>query len=324
MANNWRGCKNIKMIWHGEWSDPELVTEYDDTEYRFNYHDIEDALWYDFLESNDITEKDTYDENGNISDEYENMFSKYCQDNAYTYLIWDVIPELPEENFTVDNKFYFWDKNDTDAYNSYFEDGEDDEEYDVDESCSGKKKKKKLKEDVEDNVYYVTFFSETDVPIKASSVNEAHKIAMEMTDADYSSIDYSNVYLSGVRDIYNNGRIVRDCQKDDYYDEIEHDDVDESYHYFTDYGMQCIKDAKKLGLIDLYEPTSGAFEFTIEDLKKHKDNIKKWLEIHPEDVLNREEASVYDTETPDGYLYFIANPEDFDIPEDKIIDIDSI
>lgn len=144
MANNWRGCKDIKMIWHGEWNDPELVTEYDGVEYWFNYYDIENALWEDFLESEGIEEKDTYDENGNISDEYENEFSKYCQDNAYTYLIWDVIPELPEENFTVDGKFYFWDKNDTDAYNSYFEDDEDDEEYDVDESC-GKKTKKKNK-----------------------------------------------------------------------------------------------------------------------------------------------------------------------------------
>jgi hypothetical protein len=105
MANNWRGCKNIEMVWHGEWNDPELVTEYDGVEYWFNYYDIENALWEDFLESEGIEEKDTYDERGmGISDEYENKFSKYCQDNAYTYITYDLIPTLDPDNYTKDGE----------------------------------------------------------------------------------------------------------------------------------------------------------------------------------------------------------------------------
>lgn len=37
-ANSWMGCKEITMIWHGEWSDPEL--EYNGC--VANYWDVED------------------------------------------------------------------------------------------------------------------------------------------------------------------------------------------------------------------------------------------------------------------------------------------
>jgi len=37
-ANSWMGCQRIKMIWHGEWSDPEL--EYNGS--VANYWDVED------------------------------------------------------------------------------------------------------------------------------------------------------------------------------------------------------------------------------------------------------------------------------------------
>ena len=36
-ANSWMGCQRIKMIWHGEWSDPEL--EYNGS--VANYWDVE-------------------------------------------------------------------------------------------------------------------------------------------------------------------------------------------------------------------------------------------------------------------------------------------
>lgn len=146
MANNWRGCKDIKMIWHGEWADPELVTEYDGVEYWFNYYDIENALWEDFLESEGIEEKDTYDERGmGISDEYEDKFSKYCQDNAYTYLTYDLIPSLDPDNYTKDGEKWFWVESDVADYNADLDSDEDDFDYDdIEESC-GKKAKKKNK-----------------------------------------------------------------------------------------------------------------------------------------------------------------------------------
>lgn len=184
MANNWRGCKDIKMVWHGEWNDPELVTEYDGVEYWFNYYDIENALWEDFLESEGIEEKDTYDENGNISDEYENEFSKYCQDNAYTYLTYDLIPTLDSDNYTKDGEKWFWIDSDVADYNADLDSDEDDYDYDdedIDESCSGdKKKKKKLKEDFEDNVYYAEFYGSCAVSIEASSYEEAEEKAREL------------------------------------------------------------------------------------------------------------------------------------------------
>ena len=37
-VNSWMGCQRIKMIWHGEWSDPEL--EYNGS--IANYWDVED------------------------------------------------------------------------------------------------------------------------------------------------------------------------------------------------------------------------------------------------------------------------------------------
>ena len=84
-GNNWRGCKNIQMVSHGSWGDPDLV--YDG--YTFNYWDIEGALWNEFLEYEGINEEDTYVMHGDTaiySDEYEEKFDKYCQARAEDYL----------------------------------------------------------------------------------------------------------------------------------------------------------------------------------------------------------------------------------------------
>lgn len=85
-TSNWRGCSDIKMKYYNEWADPDLIAEIDGKTYTFNYWDIEDALWDMFLEDNGISERDTYDANKNISSEWEDKFSKYCQDYAYDYL----------------------------------------------------------------------------------------------------------------------------------------------------------------------------------------------------------------------------------------------
>ena len=82
---NWRGCPDIDMIYYNDWADPDLATKIDGVEYKFNYSDIEDALWDWFLEAEGITEKDTYvPGTWNISDEWEKKFDEYCQANATT------------------------------------------------------------------------------------------------------------------------------------------------------------------------------------------------------------------------------------------------
>lgn len=72
----YRGCKGVTMIGHGEWSDPEL--EYDG--YLFNYWDIEDALWHDFLDETGWTDVD--------GDEpvVENEFNEYVKARCVDYL----------------------------------------------------------------------------------------------------------------------------------------------------------------------------------------------------------------------------------------------
>ena len=49
MENNIKyfyGIRGIQFIWHGEWSDPELIWHGK----SFNYYDIETPLWSDYLE----------------------------------------------------------------------------------------------------------------------------------------------------------------------------------------------------------------------------------------------------------------------------------
>ncbi len=62
----WRGVPGVEMIWHGEWSDPEL--EYEGT--RRNYWDVEDAM-YEWAKEDGI---DT---------ENDEEFNRYCQEHAY-------------------------------------------------------------------------------------------------------------------------------------------------------------------------------------------------------------------------------------------------
>lgn len=71
LVENFRGAKDIEFIWHGETNDPEL--EYKGT--RFNYWDVENALWDDFKASTGVSDSDD-------SPETEERFNKFVQDNA--------------------------------------------------------------------------------------------------------------------------------------------------------------------------------------------------------------------------------------------------
>ena len=62
----WRGVPGVEMIWHGEWSDPELEYEGE----RRNYWDVEDAMYECAKEDGIDTENDE-------------EFNRYCQEHAY-------------------------------------------------------------------------------------------------------------------------------------------------------------------------------------------------------------------------------------------------
>lgn len=69
LNENYRGVPEIEFVWHGEWADPELIYK-DET---FNYWEVEDALWQDYL-----------DENGDEND--EDAFDKYVREHAVNML----------------------------------------------------------------------------------------------------------------------------------------------------------------------------------------------------------------------------------------------
>ena len=47
------GIRGIRFIWHGAWSDPELIWH----RQSFNYYDLEDTLWSYYRDECDEKEK---------------------------------------------------------------------------------------------------------------------------------------------------------------------------------------------------------------------------------------------------------------------------
>lgn len=70
----YRGCKDITMIGHGAWSDPEL--EYNG--YLFNYWDIEDALWDGFLDETGYS--DAQSDDPKVEEEFNTYVKERCVD----------------------------------------------------------------------------------------------------------------------------------------------------------------------------------------------------------------------------------------------------
>lgn len=69
-----RGCEGVEFIWNGTQSDPEL--EY--LEHRFNYWDIEDALWDMFLE--ETGHNDSESEDPEVEAEFNEFVQEHCKD----------------------------------------------------------------------------------------------------------------------------------------------------------------------------------------------------------------------------------------------------
>lgn len=70
----YRGCEDVEFIWNGTQSDPEL--EY--LGHRFNYWDIEDALWQMFLE--ETGHEDSESDDPEVEAEFDEFVQEHCKD----------------------------------------------------------------------------------------------------------------------------------------------------------------------------------------------------------------------------------------------------
>lgn len=75
LKEGYRGS-NVEFKWNGTQSDPDLIYN----GYTFNYYDIEDALWGEFLEETGYTDDKSKDP------EVEEEFNKYVQERVEDYL----------------------------------------------------------------------------------------------------------------------------------------------------------------------------------------------------------------------------------------------
>ena len=79
LKEGWRGTP-VKIVSHGSWGDPDLVWNNGEHEYTFNYWDIEDALWNNFLEYSG------HDDSESNDPKVEAEFDKFVQDSYEDYL----------------------------------------------------------------------------------------------------------------------------------------------------------------------------------------------------------------------------------------------
>lgn len=69
--SNWYGCPNIRMIYHGNWADPELEAN----GHVANYWDIEDTWWRQFLEETGHSDSEANDP------QVEEEFAQFLRSN---------------------------------------------------------------------------------------------------------------------------------------------------------------------------------------------------------------------------------------------------
>lgn len=106
LDEGFRGCKKVRMIWHGEWSAPELYYKDEDgKEYFANYYDVEDSIWNYYQEEAEYAKKnnDKYAKELNSKYDWSSLnekddtdFNKFVVDNENS-VIEDVI-EFSESN----------------------------------------------------------------------------------------------------------------------------------------------------------------------------------------------------------------------------------
>ena len=84
VIGNYRGCKNVRLVYHGEWADPELKYR----NYIANYNDIEDTLWGQFLDETNYPDNPS-------NKEVDNAFTEYVKENENEVI--SLIKEYGEE-----------------------------------------------------------------------------------------------------------------------------------------------------------------------------------------------------------------------------------
>lgn len=94
VIGNYRGCKNVKLIYHGDWGDPELKYH----NYIANYNDIEDTLWDAFLEESGYPDNPS-------NKEVDNAFTEYVKENENEVI--SLIKEYGEEDNDDDDHDIF-------------------------------------------------------------------------------------------------------------------------------------------------------------------------------------------------------------------------
>ena len=65
----WMGIRGFRFVWHGEWSDPEIVWH----NYAMNINDIEMPMWDNFVEA---CQEEGIEEN-------EDNFEIFCKENVH-------------------------------------------------------------------------------------------------------------------------------------------------------------------------------------------------------------------------------------------------
>lgn len=78
VSDNWRGNKNIRMGYYDDYNDPDLI--YDG--YEFNYYDMEDAMYGDYVEELKEDKEEGLIDSDEPTDE---GFNRFVQDNAEGY-----------------------------------------------------------------------------------------------------------------------------------------------------------------------------------------------------------------------------------------------
>lgn len=74
--NTWRGVEGTKFIYHGEWSDPEVL--YNDE--KLNYNDLENNLWAEYeYECEEMDKKPS-------EEEYDNLPTKWFKEKLDNYM----------------------------------------------------------------------------------------------------------------------------------------------------------------------------------------------------------------------------------------------
>lgn len=92
----WRGVEGVELIWHGEWSDPEL--RYGNV--VANVVDVEECLSSSFEEAMGI--EDTWDGN------HEEEFSQYCRDNREEVIEWIYSGQTPDNRLNLTYDMIDW------------------------------------------------------------------------------------------------------------------------------------------------------------------------------------------------------------------------